>query len=185
MIRDKNILLYNYPIILYALLTGVFFATVKEGTWTWFSWHPFVMSISFIALASVSVLRKKMGGYENIEWHGSLLLLTIVTGMFGWNVAYSEKEKLHQEHHISLHSQLGIVALLFYVGFLIIGDPNTGLMKDSKLFRKVHRYGGKLGIALGWLTCILGFRQMLQDQRPIIQILLFLPLLMGGYYVLE
>ncbi len=49
------------PIAAYGVAAGGYFA-MYHGSFTWFSWHPLMMFISFFTLAANATLLKKIGG---------------------------------------------------------------------------------------------------------------------------
>ena len=51
------------------------------------------MIISFIVLAALSALVKKIGGYDNTKLHGNLMTLALALGGFGFYVIYSVSDE--------------------------------------------------------------------------------------------
>ena len=46
----------------------------------------------------------------------------------------------------------------------IVLHPDWGAGKLSKTYRKMHKLGGKSVVALSWLVCFSGLRQMTNDR---------------------
>ena len=56
--------------------------------WRWFSWHPLLMMLAFIAAAGSGVLTKQKGGRENTITHGYCMLFALLLSLGGWYVIY-------------------------------------------------------------------------------------------------
>lgn len=147
------------PILIYSLLTVGYVASMP-GKWIWFSWHPLAMAVSFVLLASNAILIKRIGGYNNTKLHGYLMGAAVVAALFGWYAIYVNKEMSKKQHLTTLHAQLGLVAILGYIGLGLFGsvalDPEWGMFKTNQTFRALHKFAGRLMTALAWIVCVMG-----------------------------
>jgi hypothetical protein len=52
----------------YSLIAG-YYAGTKGFTsdWTYFSWHPFLMTSGMVGMVGTGAMTKKLGGYENTK----------------------------------------------------------------------------------------------------------------------
>jgi hypothetical protein len=147
------------PLVAYSLLGGLY-AAMLHGKWIWFSWHPISMMISFFALAGNAALIKKIGGYDNTKKHGTMMFMSVILGLFGWYVIYSNKEMMGKKHVVSLHGKLGVITMLAYLAFGVVGtiflNPDFGISKTNQTIRFAHKWGGRVFTALGWYVCVTG-----------------------------
>jgi hypothetical protein len=187
-IKSKAQVLHSslkWPIILYGILASAYIASVP-GKYIWFSWHPAMMILGFVALAANAALIKKIGGYENTKNHGYLMSAACVMAGFGFYVIYSNKEMSNKKHFMTTHGKLGLAVL---VGYFMIGlfgavalHPDWGMLKKNNMYRSAHKWGGRALTAASWFSCVLGFMTL---QRELWKQLLFgVPLVVGGFYIL-
>jgi hypothetical protein len=154
------------PVVIVAYFS---FGTVKSTGLSWFSLHPLMMMLSFLSLAGLGVLTKKMGGRENTETHGNLMFLSVCLAAFGAYVIWSHKnaKPYGNEHLTTPHGQFGALVLCVFLPFPIVGytllSPDTGLMKTNKYARMAHRYGGRVTLLMGLITCCFGIASMEKD----------------------
>jgi hypothetical protein len=52
---------------IFSLVGGYYAATAAKGEWTFFSWHPMLMTCGMVGLAGIGAMTKKMGGYNNTK----------------------------------------------------------------------------------------------------------------------
>ena len=69
--------------------------------WRWFSWHPLLMTLAFIAAAGSGILVKRKGGRVNTILHGSAMVFAFVLAMLGWYVIREQKKMLGKPHNTS------------------------------------------------------------------------------------
>lgn len=94
----------KWPLIAYGLLAGYYYSNFYG--WSWFSWHPLFMILSFVTLAGNAVLIKKVGGYENTKMHGNLMFIAVILAGFAWYVIYTNKNMQHKEHLTTYHGKV-------------------------------------------------------------------------------
>ncbi len=156
---QKNYKLLRGPLLVYAILAGLY-TSYSTNRWNWFSWHPIAMTLAFVAFAGNAALIKKMGGYDNTKTHGTLMFLSVLLGLFGWYVIYTNKEMYGKPHLYTLHGKLGAAACLGYLGLGVVGtialNPDFGILKTNKIVRFAHKWGGRALTALAWYVCVLG-----------------------------
>lgn len=56
--------------------------------WRWFSWHPLLMMLAFVAAAGSGILTKQKGGRENTIMHGYCMIFALLLSLGGWYVIY-------------------------------------------------------------------------------------------------
>ncbi|KAF4674723.1 Programmed cell death protein 2 [Perkinsus chesapeaki] len=130
----------------------------------WFYWHPFLMLVGTVPIATSAVLIKKIGGYFNTKTHGFLLLITLSMVVGGLYVIYTNKEMHHKHHLQTWHSWIGVTAAAMLAGVACGGflglDPDckirTSLTTEAYL-RMGHRYAGKVTLMLAYVACITGW----------------------------
>jgi hypothetical protein len=54
-------------LVIFSLVGGYYAGTVVKGEWTFFAWHPFLMTCGMVGMAGVGAVTKKMGGYNNTK----------------------------------------------------------------------------------------------------------------------
>mmetsp|Transcript_8105 Transcript_8105/g.8258 ORF Transcript_8105/g.8258 Transcript_8105/m.8258 type:complete len:210 (+) Transcript_8105:18-647(+) len=186
--REYNISLFSHlrwPVVAYGILFGLY-AALLPGKWIWFSYHPLCMMVSFVSLAGYAALIKKVKGAENTRIHGYVMSAATLLAAFGYYVIYSNKEINHKTHLTTLHGKLGVLVLVNFLCFSIVGGvllhPDWGLLKTNKTIRTFHKWGGRAFTATAWACSVLGFITM--QKSLALQIVFGLPLLIGGFYVL-
>ncbi|KAF4688723.1 hypothetical protein FOZ60_002459 [Perkinsus olseni] len=137
---------------------------LKPSPVDWFYWHPFLMLIGTVPVATSAVLIKKIGGYYNTKTHGFLLFLTLTLFVGGLYVIYTNKEMHHKSHLVSWHSWIGVTAAGLLVGEACGGffalDPDCKIRTSPTVeayIRTFHKYGGKVTLMLAYLACITGW----------------------------
>lgn len=194
MIADKkeyHVKLFNYalaPIILYGCISAYMGATYgMQSGWTWFSWHPFCMTIGYVIMASNAILLKKIGGYTNTQYHGYIMFSMMLLTCFAWYVIYERKEFNNKQHFTSNHGQLGLFVMISNICLALFGyvalNPDTGFFKTNQLVRACHKYGGRAIVALSWITCVLGIMPMTGGDLSF-QIAYGAPLVIMGFFLL-
>lgn len=122
---------------------------------------------AFFTLAGASTLTKKIGGKNNTVLHGNLMGAAVAAASFGGYVIWSNKEMYKKAHLTTTHGQLGALSLAFFVAYLIPAylcyNPDNGYLRTNPLARKAHKWGGRICIALGLITCALGITSMEKD----------------------
>ena len=146
----------KYPLLLFGIGGAAYYEYTMSMAW--FSHHPAAMLVAFVALSGNAALIKKKGGYDNTKAHGSIMSLAMAIGLLGWYVIYSNKEANGKPHLQSWHSWVGIAALAGWVALAIAGavalHPDFGIMKTNKNIRLIHKWGGRVANALGWIACV-------------------------------
>merc|ERR1719223_1976327 len=123
--------------------------------------------VGYVILAGNAILLKKIGGYSNTKTHG--ILMSTCTGVtcFAWYVIYGLKESKGKDHLTTYHGQLGAGVMVANISLALFGlatlHPDFGILRTNKLIRFMHKYSGKLGVALSWVVCVLGFIRMSDD----------------------
>eukprot|EP01036_Dinobryon_divergens_P024007 gene24007-32414_t len=144
------------------------------------------MIAAFILFASFATLKKKIGGYENTKLHGYIMSTATLTASFGFYVIYENKNMARKNHFTTIHAQLGLAVFIGFIALGVFGGvvlhPDWGLFKSNKLYRSLHKWGGRALLSLSWFICILGFAKM--ESNILKQIAFSLPLLIGGLYIL-
>lgn len=62
--REKhvaNFTFFRFPVLLFALCAGIYFALIPTGSWILFSNHPFFMTLGAVGLPINAALVKKIG----------------------------------------------------------------------------------------------------------------------------
>merc|ERR1712196_108379 len=89
---------------------------------------------------------------------------TCVLALFGWYVIYSNKERMGKMHNTTWHAWVGLACIGMYALMLLNGivalHPDFGKFNTHKTIRAVHSYAGRLGTALGFLACAMGWYTM-------------------------
>lgn len=188
---DDHIKRFNYlngPIILYSALAAYIGATYgMQAGWTWFSWHPFCMTLGFVLLSSNAILLKKIGGYTNTKMHGIMMVAAAILTGFAWYVIYVAKEMKGKKHLTSTHGQLGAAVMIANIGLAVFGfaalNPDWGFLRTNKTIRFIHKWSGRGIVGLSWVTCVLGFLPMSKG-NVLYQGLYAVPLMLLGAVVL-
>lgn len=154
----------------------------SPGRLIWYSWHPFFMIVGFAPLATVAILYKKVGGYENTKLHGILMTLSTLAASFAFYVIYSNKNTYNKPHFTSTHGQSGLAIMISYWSLAMVGflglHPDFGFMRTNKTVRMVHKRFGQVVSVSAWLSCIFQFMKMVPSVFT--QILLVAPLAVFG-----
>mmetsp|Transcript_24336 Transcript_24336/g.55503 ORF Transcript_24336/g.55503 Transcript_24336/m.55503 type:complete len:183 (-) Transcript_24336:134-682(-) len=158
----------SYLMMLTCLLIGTgggyLCGVTPGGSWSFFSWHPFLMMVSYISLMGMGALTKKLGGYKNTKMHGILSSVAVACAGGGYWVIYKNKENYGRPHLMTLHGKAGFGVLLGSVGAMLFGaiflHPDFGTDKTNKTIRKFHKIFGRSMIAASYVVCILGLRTL-------------------------
>lgn len=134
-----------------------------------------------------AILLKKIGGYTNTQYHGYIMFTAMLVTCFAWYVIYERKEFNGKDHFTSNHGQLGLLVMLGNIGLALFGyvglNPDWGMFKTNQLVRACHKYGGRVIIALSWITCVLGFMPMTSGNLAY-QVAYGAPLVLLGFFLL-
>mmetsp|Transcript_5366 Transcript_5366/g.11072 ORF Transcript_5366/g.11072 Transcript_5366/m.11072 type:complete len:196 (-) Transcript_5366:4003-4590(-) len=168
----------KWPSVLFGLTVGLY-AALLNGSWIWFSWHPFLMSIVCLTMATLGTLLKKIGGLENTRWHAKILTAGAAMLWFAFYVIYTNKEMMGKPHFMTLHAKIGLVVLAGFT-FAIPGlnatiHPDFGKAKTNQTVRFMHRWSGRFLIGMSWLACFTGFITM--ESNIWLQAMVALPLM--------
>jgi cation transport ATPase len=126
--------------LLYTLILGYTTAIQPSGSgWRFFSWHPFLMILGFVAMMGTSVVTKKLGGYKNTKLHGMLASGGLLMTFGGLYVIYRNKELMGKEHITSTHAVFGIITMSGCIMAMLAGGiflhPDFGVNKTNTTIR--------------------------------------------------
>ena len=126
-----------------------------------------MMMTAFFSLGGSAVLTKKIGGRDNTMIHAYLMSAASLAAGFGGYVIWSNKEMYNKPHFTTDHGQFGALTAAWMVVYslptYILYNPDNGLLRQNAFFRTVHKYSGKLLIAMGLVTCAYGIVAMEKD----------------------
>mmetsp|Transcript_26597 Transcript_26597/g.88641 ORF Transcript_26597/g.88641 Transcript_26597/m.88641 type:complete len:218 (+) Transcript_26597:86-739(+) len=115
--------------------------------WRWFSLHPLLMSLAFVAAAGSGITVKRMGGRTNTLMHGYAMLSAFALALAGWYVIYQQKVMLGKPHNTSWHSLQGLLAIGGYALGAAAGlfalHPDFGQYRSSKGVRLAHKLASR------------------------------------------
>ena len=115
----------------------------------WFSWHPLLMLLSYVAAAGAGILTKRKGGRLNTITHGYAMIVASLLALGGWYVIFEQKRMLSKSHNTSWHAWLGLVAIASYVAGAVGGSvalhPDFGMWRRDARFRHVHKLAARAG----------------------------------------
>ena len=125
---------------LFAIVVGYTVSVQPSGAgWRFFSWHPFLMILGFVAMMGTSAVTKKLGGYKNTKTHGILASSGLIMAFGGLYVIYRNKELMGKEHITSTHAIFGIITMAGCVMAAMAGGiflhPDFGVDKTNKTIR--------------------------------------------------
>ena len=203
------------PLLMYSVLVGVcglqsvgvfgkgyHLMSDKAKDTTIFSWHPFLMVLSFITLAGNAALIKKTKGLDNMRLHGNLMSGAIICAIIGWWAIYDTKifKNGKVNDFLNKSPNHGIWGIIVILGYLFVGfggflafHPEYGLssLKSNQTLRLIHKWSGRVLTALAWYCCTTGCRMSFSKylsvngaQIPTTYLCLELPLIIIGYFVL-
>ncbi len=143
---------------------GYYAGNLPEGSqWRLFSWHPFLMS-SGAGCYTAAALIKKLGGYSNTKLHGSISSLGVFLMLGGLYAIYENKNRKGKEHFTSIHSQVGLIAMLSFVVLMIVGaaglHPDFGAIKTNQNVRFIHKSFGRIANCLVFVVCVTGLNNL-------------------------
>jgi hypothetical protein len=166
-ISQSNHKIISVTFLLYSILIGRFIATQPSSEWSFFSWHPFLMTSGFVGLMGVAAVTKKLGGYANTKYHGYLSSAGLMLAFGGISVIYKNKDIHNKPHFTSTHAWMGIAtmvcAFLPAIAGLVFLHPDFGAAKTNKLYRFVHKWIARSAIVAAYVTGYWGLSQMTQD----------------------
>jgi len=161
---------YNSIILCYVISSiGMSFlaAIAPKGKWTFFSWHPFLMTIGFYGLMGSAAVTKKLGGYSNTKLHGILSSAGLFCAFGGLYIIYKNKENMGKDHLTTNHALAGIVTVSGCIGAMFAGGvflhPDFGIDKTNKTIRLAHKWFGRIMIISGWVTAFMGLMQITDE----------------------
>ena len=140
------------------------FAFYIGRPWRWFSWHPLLMSLAFVAAAGSGIMVKRRGGRVNTITHGYFMIGAFVLAMGGWYVIYEQKKMLGKPHNTSWHSWQGVVACIGYglggaVGLAAL-HPDFGAWRTSKRIRLLHKLASRASTAAALAAIATGYSKL-------------------------
>jgi hypothetical protein len=54
-------------LVIFSLAGGYYAGTAARGEWSFFAWHPMLMTCGMVGLAGIGAMTKKLGGYNNTK----------------------------------------------------------------------------------------------------------------------
>lgn len=154
------------PLVFLPLAFSTYFATTK-GSPSWWHLHPLAMMFGYVTLAGNSIMMKKVGGLLRTQIHGYLMFAMSACSVFGAYVMWSNKEAAGKPHYTTTHSYIGGTALMltaFYPVFAwILYNPTTGIKRTDKLFRTIHKWSGRFGVAVAFAAIASGIYSVEKD----------------------
>ncbi|CAK0853919.1 unnamed protein product [Prorocentrum cordatum] len=119
--------------------------------------------------------------------HGYGMAAGTVAALFGWYVIHSNKDASGKPHFTTVHGKVGLVCLVLTLASAMAGsvllDPDFGLMKPSKVIRRVHKYAGRGVLALAAVASLLGWWTVVKGD-PLTMLLIAAPLPALGWTLL-
>mmetsp|Transcript_12146 Transcript_12146/g.15851 ORF Transcript_12146/g.15851 Transcript_12146/m.15851 type:complete len:196 (-) Transcript_12146:1713-2300(-) len=151
---------------------GGYLAGTKNGAWSWFSWHPFLMMVSFIGFFGSASMIKKNGGYTNTKVHGMLGSLGTILALAGGYVIYTNKIILGKSHFTTPHGKAGLLCLVGSLMVALAGGvfihPDFGVDKTNKTIRSAHSIASRFVIGLGWMACFSGLKTISGEDKKVV-----------------
>tara|TARA_B110000305_G_C19349280_1_gene593384 strand:+ start:232 stop:783 length:552 start_codon:yes stop_codon:yes gene_type:complete len=145
------------PFSIFSTMLGLYAATLSS--WTWYSYHPLLASLSAAFLVAGSQI-KKDGGYANTKLHGTLSALGSLCCFSSFYVIWSNKNVYDKPHFTSYHGQLGLAINVVMLTLGLVGSlalhPDFGQLKTNKTIRYLHNRTGKITIVLTLLAMVSG-----------------------------
>ena len=121
----------------------------------WFSLHPLLMTLGFVAAAAAGILAKRAGGRVNTITHAFSMSAALALALGGWYVIREQKNMLGKPHNTSWHACFGLLALAGYglgaLGGWVALHPDFGVARRNAAFRRAHKWSsrGATAVALG------------------------------------
>ena len=139
---------------------AVVFAIAPAGRL--FSWHPFLMSVAFVACVSTGVDAKRSArGKGPTLVHAVCMSAALVMAMAGVVVVAVHKQNVGHSHLNTAHSRFGAAAVSMLVGTWGVGSFALRLdAPPSSAWRPVHRTIGKCAIILASVSLATGWSVM-------------------------
>ena len=132
--------------------------------WRWFSWHPMLMSLAFVAAAGSGILVKRKGGRVNTITHGGMMVGALALALGGWYIIYEQKKMLGKPHNTSWHSWQGLSAIGGYAAGAASGvaglHPDFGLLRTHKKFRLTHKLASRAATIAALVATASGYLKL-------------------------
>ena len=130
----------------------------------WFSLHPLLMLLAFLAAGSAGIEAKRRGGRVNTLLHGYTMCGALVLALGGWYVIYQQKIMLGKPHNTSWHAIAGLVAIGGYAlgaaGGLAALHPDFGLARTNLTFRSLHKLSSRLATTVAFIALVSGWMKL-------------------------
>ncbi|CAI5463434.1 unnamed protein product [Closterium sp. Yama58-4] len=129
-----------------------------------FGYHPAALALGFVFLMGEGVIAAAVGkGRQRPLWINIHALLQGLAGAAiaaGTTAIYLNKNRLGKPHFTTLHSQLGLAALVLSAGIAAGGAvvkylPAGGVVETM---RRAHKQFGAVAFFLGVAVCVNGLR---------------------------
>jgi hypothetical protein len=80
-------------LVIFSLAGGYYAGTAAKGQWSFFAWHPMLMTCGMVGLAGIGAMTKKLGGYNNTK-----VRITVGDGVVAWyrNIFRKKKARLRE-----------------------------------------------------------------------------------------
>ena len=138
--------------------------------WRWFSLHPLLMTLAFVAAAGSGILVKRRGGRANTLAHGYAMVTAFAMALGGWYVIYQQKIMLGKPHNTSWHSWQGVSACIGYGVGAAVGlsalHPDHGLWRTSQRIRLAHKMTSRVATAAALLAMGSGYAKLADGYSP-------------------
>jgi len=157
---------YACSFILTGLLAGTSVYILPEKVLFSFFWfHPFLMSVGWFLCIGYGILIKKPGGKKNTIAHGILAFLgaTCISG--GFAIIFINKNRLGKNHFTTLHGTSGFIVFLLMFVPLLFGlglIPDIGPLRSHQLSRTIHKYVARTLFCIALCVIILGTKKFFQ-----------------------
>ena len=130
----------------------------------WFSLHPLLMLLGFVAAAGAGITAKRKGGRVNTLIHAYSMCTALALSLGGYYVIYQQKVMLSKPHNTSWHAVLGLLALGGYVlgaiGGMTALHPDFGLIRTSQTFRRIHKLSSRASTVVAFAAIATGWYKM-------------------------
>eukprot|EP00744_Colponema_vietnamica_P009528 GILI01013538.1.p1 GENE.GILI01013538.1~~GILI01013538.1.p1 ORF type:complete len:199 (-),score=33.56 GILI01013538.1:81-677(-) len=133
-------------------LVGIAVMLDKEKTL--FSLHPLLMTISICFFLPYGIIVFKAKRYD-VDSHANFQFLSLLAFCGGFYAIYETKNSYKREHFTTWHGQAGVAAVAALIGVTVFGTLIRYVLK-GKLFRSMHRLGGRVVYVLASAAMTLG-----------------------------
>merc|ERR1712050_157047 len=110
------------------IIIGAFISIISKPGSSLFSWHPFLMSISFFMLIPIStkILKyRSIISYQTrrkVHWITQLISISLI--LVGFWAIYENKNRLKKSHFATNHGLSGIITVcVMFIQSFILGVP--------------------------------------------------------------